>query len=170
MRSKLIAILLPVLLIVGCGTVSHPPSGALPSPSWSFPPDARITQRGILTARGRQFALNGFLSRSETGGLRLLITESFGQRLADVLVKPDGKVIVMHSSRMLRPAWISRYVARDLVCVFGQPPQADPAVTMPDLNHFLIQRPWYTLDLRVVQVETGPQTANHFDPALRDPP
>ena len=75
----------------------------LPARRKSFPADALITQRGVLTVLGRQFTLNGYLASSATGGKRLIVTENFGSVLADVLVKPDGSVQVMRSSRAFKP-------------------------------------------------------------------
>ena len=168
--TNLIASLL-VLLAAGCAT--RPPSPAavqVPRQTWAFPPDAQITQRAIFTALGRQYTWNGFLARSEQGGLRLLITTDFGQEVADVLVKPDGQVFVMNPGRMLHPAWIRKYVARDLTSIFGNNQQPDPAVRMIDQNHFVIRRRWYSLDLRVIQVSPGPQSPKRFDSSHRDAP
>ncbi len=163
--SNLLASLL-VLLAAGCAT--RPPYRTLTpqatGQTWTFPPDALITQRAIVTARGQQYTWNGFLARSEQGGLRLLITTDFGQTVADVLVKPDGQVFVMNPGRMLRPAWIRNYVARDLTSIFGNNQQPDPAVRMIDPNHFVISRRWYSLDLRVIQINPGPQSPERFDP------
>jgi hypothetical protein len=117
----------------------------------------------VLTARGRQFALNGYLAQSATGGRRLVITEMFGQVLADVLVKPDGKVHVMRSSRLLRPAWIERYVALDMQCIFGAAPDAAGAVRTLSATHFVVQRRWYQLDLQIVETKPGPQAPELFD-------
>ena len=171
-NSGLNLTLLLVLLAAGCATrppVKTAPTSA-PHQTWSFPPEALITQRAILTARGRQFAWNGFLSRSEPGGLRLLITADFGQVIADVLVKPDRQVVVMNPGRMLRPAWIRNYVAHDLADIFGVNPPPDPAVRMIDPNHFAINRRWSSLDLRVVQITPGPQSPERFDATRRDAP
>jgi len=170
MRHNCAVIIALVILAAGCSTAPQKTAAPLVHPTWSFPSDARITERAILTARGKEYPLNGFLASSETGGLRLVVTEGFGQVLADVLVTTNGDVHVMRSSRLFRPKWIHHYVATDLLCVFGRPPLADPAVTMPDTNHFVIQRRWYSVDLRVVQVEPGPQPSNRFDPTLREAP
>jgi hypothetical protein len=164
--------LLGVLLAAGCATRTPPAAATatVPRQTWSFPPEAMITQRAVLTARGRQFAWNGFLARSEQGGLRLLITADFGQVMADVLVKPDGQVFVMNPGRMLRPAWVRNYVAHDLESIFGNKAPPDPAVRMVDANHFVIQRRWYSLDLRVVQVSEGPQSPERFDATRHEGP
>src|SRR5207302_8499857 len=105
------------LLLAGCA-ISHPPQPIVRPPA-SFPADALVTQRAILTARGRQFALNGYVALSQAHGKRLIISDTFGGILADVLVQADGAVRVIRSSRMLRSAWIRRYVAADLECIFG---------------------------------------------------
>src|SRR4051812_39875193 len=86
-----------LLLAAGCATRSN-----LPRPGHSFPADAFITQRAVLTARGRQFTLNGYLSLSATDGKRLIITENFGNVLADVMITPTGAIHVMRASQALR--------------------------------------------------------------------
>jgi len=145
-------------LAAGCATPS--PSTLAPQ---AFPAEALITQRAVLTARGRQFTLNGYLARSETRGLRLLVTENFGNVLADVLVKRDGSVHVMRSSRVFRPPWIRTYIAADLQCVFGDAPAAGcPGRTLSP-THFVIERRWYKLDLHIVAINPGPQPAEMFD-------
>lgn len=122
-----------------------------------------MTQRAVLTARGRQFALNGYLAQSATGGWRLIITETFGQTLADVLVKPNGTVHVMRSSRLLRPAWIERYVAADMLCIFGGSPDVACPTQRLSATHFVIKRRWYSLDLQIVDSKPGPQPPELFD-------
>jgi hypothetical protein len=100
---------------------------------------------------------------SGTAGKRLVITENFGHVLADVLVKPDGKVFVMQSSRAFSPKDIRRGVAADLQCIFGDATNRDCPVEMPDANHFIVKRHGYSLDLRVVEVKPGAQPASLFD-------
>jgi hypothetical protein len=129
----------------------------------TFPPDAFITQRATLTARGRQFTLNGYLARSEQGGLRLIVTENFGNVLADLLVRRDGNAIVVRSSRAFRPAWIRNYMASDLKCVLGAAPDSGCVVTVAARDHLIIERRWYRLDLRTVEVKPGPQPAHLFE-------
>ena len=152
--------LLPLsLFLVGCATPSQDVSRARPA----FPVDAMVVQRAVLKARGKEFTLNGYLSMSATGGKRLIILENFGGVLADVLVKPDRSIHVMRSSAAFRPAWINRFVAADLECIFG-----DSAGKKCDLNilsptHFMVKRFWYTLDLRIVEIKPGPQPVETFD-------
>ncbi|HWN94308.1 MAG TPA: hypothetical protein VNT99_04695 [Methylomirabilota bacterium] len=150
-------LLLVLLLAAGCATRSPQPSSRP-----SFPGDALITQRAVLTARGKQFTLNGYLSMSQTGGKRLLVTENFGNVLADVLVKPDGAVHVMRSSSAFRPAHIKRFVAADLECAFGNP-KKKCRLDVLSPTHFVVKRFWYKLDLRIVDVKPGPQPAGMFD-------
>jgi hypothetical protein len=170
MRLNFSAPLCLLLLLAGCASAPPPRPAPAPQRSWSFPPDAFIRQRAVFTARGRQFALNGLLAKSEQGGLRLIVTENFGSVLADVLVKPDGTVFVMRSSRMFKPAWIRNYVAADLKCIFGATPPTELPVKMLDASHFVITRRWYTLDLNIVDTKPGPQSASMFDPAGAEKP
>ena len=159
-RKTFFALLLA--LLAGCAT---PPRNTLLRGAHSFPADALITQRGVLTVRGRQFTLNGYLATSATGAKRLIVTENFGSVLADVLVKPDGSVRVMRSSRTFKPAWIRNYIATDLQCIFGDAARADCPGQMLSPTHFIIERRWYKLDLQIVETKPGLQPAEMFDEA-----
>ena len=157
MRGNFFTLLLAALL-TGCVT-----SPTIPRTGRAFPANALITQRGILTARGRQFPLNGYLSLSETNGMRLIVTENFGSVLADVLVRRDGTVRVMRSSPAFRPAWIERYVAADLKCIFGDAPEEKCPGQMLSPTHFVIKHFWYSLDLQIVEIKPGVQPAEMFE-------
>ncbi len=151
---------LALTLLAGCATSPHTQIQRAPD---SFPSDALITQRGVLTVLGRQFTLNGYLASSSTNGQRLIVTENFGSVLADVLVKPDGKVYVMRSSRAFKPKWIERFIAADVQCLFGNSQQTDCPGQMIAPNHFLIERRWYKLDLHIVETKLGVQSSEMFD-------
>src|SRR6185369_15716074 len=155
------------LMVFGC--VSAPKS-QIPAPANSFPADALITQRGVLTALWKQYTLNGYLSVSAMGGKRLVITENFGSVLADVLIKPDGKVYVMRSSRAFKPKWIRDYIAADVQCVFGDAPRKDCPGRMISPNHYVIERRWYKLDLQIVEIKPGPQPTIMFDESKAEKP
>ena len=147
------------ILSGGCATTRLPET---PAPAARLPPEALMTHRAIFTVRGRQFALTGYLAVSQNRGMRLIISESFGGLLADLLVKPDGSVHVMKVGTMLKPQWIQKYVAADLKCLFGKAGQPCPVqILSPD--HFLLKRRFYKLDLRIVQTTPGPQPAAMFE-------
>lgn len=122
-----------------------------------------MTQRGVLTVRGRQFSLNGYVARSATHGLRLIVTENLGSVLADVLVKTNGSVFVLKSRPPFQPAWVQNYIAADLKCVFSDVPSTNCPVQVLSPIHFIIERRWYKLDLRTVDVKPGVQPAQMFD-------
>ena len=156
--------LLPSVLILAAGCAAAPPvQSHFSRPANLFPADGFITQRAVLSMHGRQFPLNGYLAMSETGGKRLVITENFGHVLADVLVKPDGKVFVMQSSPAFSTTDIRLGVAADLQCVFGDATNRDCPVEMLNANHFIVKRRGYLLDLRIVEVKPGAQSASLFD-------
>jgi hypothetical protein len=161
--------LLPVLLVAGCAAPAPPPAPA-PRAAALFPANALVTQRAVLTTRGRQFALDGYVALDEKRGRRLIVTEMFGHVLADVLIKPDGAVFVMRSSRMFRSAWIRRYLAADVACIFGGAPAELSRVRMPEANHFVVERRWYKLDLRTVETRPGPQAPELFDETAAEKP
>ena len=152
------------LLLCGC---SNTPATAPnpPRPSGLFPSNAQVTQRGILKTFRGEFPLTGYVALNEAGDRRLFLTETFGPVLADVLVQRDGTVHLMRADTKFPPAWVRRYVAADLRAVFGDPPPSPDPVQMLGTNHFLIQRRWYRLDLRTVEVKPGPQPPELFDPA-----
>lgn len=165
--SKALMLGLSAIVLVGCAA---PAPVNISRPMVSIFPDGLVTQRAVLTARGQQFALNGYLAQSAIGGKRLIITELFGHVLVDVLVKHDGTVHVMRSSKLLRPAWIRRYVVVDMQCIFGGAPDADCPVQMLSATHFVIERRWYKLDLQIVESKPGPQPQKLFDDTDQEAP
>lgn len=163
---RLNALWLLVVLITGCATA---PRTQISRDDFQSPPEALLTQRGVLTVKSplgrKQFTVNGYLAHSSTRGQRLIITENFGNTLADVLITADGKAHVMRSSRAFKPEWIERYIAADVRCLFSQGVAGDcPGQTLGP-NHFLIERRWYKLDLQTVNIRSETQPAALFDPS-----
>ncbi len=155
---------LPLLLIFAAGcAASSPPENHSARPANLFPANGFVTQRAVFNARGAQFVFNGYLALSETGGKRLVVTESFGHVIADVLVKPDGEIFVMQSSQFFSPDYIRYGVAADLECVFGGATNGNCPVKILNPKHFMVKRNFYSLDLRIVDVKTGVQSADLFD-------
>ena len=167
MRHNLFFLLL-ILLAAGCATT--PPPENFSRGANLFPPDALMIQRAVLTIHGRQFTLNGYLALSKIGGKRLIVMENFGTVLADVLVKPDGKVFVMRSSQLFRPKWIQDYVVADMECVFGEAPQKNCPGKILSPTHFVIDRRSYALDLQIVESKTGAQSPELFDATKKEMP
>jgi hypothetical protein len=159
-QTAVLSLLLLLFMVAGCASPRGPQIKA--PAAQDMPAEAFMTHRAVLTARGKEFALTGYLAISRERGLRLIVSEMFGQQLADVLVKPDGSVHIMKASPMLKPQWLERYLAVDLKCLFGQADQLCP-VTVLAPNHFLLKRRWYKLDLRLVETKPGPQKAELFD-------
>jgi hypothetical protein len=168
---RLNLLLLAAVVLTGCATAPRTQIQRTPN---SFPADALIIQRGVLTVftplGRRQFTLNGYLASSSTKGQRLIVTENFGSVLADVLVKPDGKAHVIRSSRAFKPQWIENYIAADLQCLFGNSQQTDCPGRMITANHFLIERLWYKLELHIVDTKAGLQPSEMFDPTKGEKP
>lgn len=162
MRRSLLLAPLWLLLAAGCAS-APPPARHFSRPANLFPPDGLLVQRALISTRGRQFALNGYLALSKTGGQRLIVTDTLGMVMADLLVKPDGKVYVLRSSWVFPARQIRRLMAADVECIFGSTPGPDCPVTMPDTNHFLLDRGNYKLDLRIVETKGGVQPAEMFD-------
>jgi len=155
---------LPLVWMVAAGCAMAPVSNHVVRPANRFPAEAFITERAVFNARGAQFPLNGYLALSAAGGKRLVVTENFGRVVADVLVKPDGKIFVMQSSRMFPASYIRYGIAVDLECLCGGSPTADCPVKMPGPNRFVIDRGTrYRLDLQIVEIKSGTPAAELFD-------
>jgi hypothetical protein len=165
MRVSLWLILLPCLALAGCATSPAPAPDQAAFTGADSPANALIIQRALLTAHGREFPLTGYLAVNDQHDLRLVVTQVFGQGLADVLVLHDGTVRVLQSSPMLRPAWIERYVAADLNCIFGKPAPGSCPARRVSATHFRIERRPYTLDVRILETKPGPQPAELFEAA-----
>src|ERR1700722_8034501 len=163
MRGNCVSIPLLALLAMGCaGQRLSPPSDPALA-AQSFPTDAMVTQRGILTVHGRQFPLNGYVAKSQARGLRLVMADNFGGVMADVLVKPDGNVFVMRAKPPFRAAWIKRYAAADLNCIFDGAKETNCPLRILNPSHFVVERRWYTLDLQTVDIKPGAQPPEMFD-------
>ena len=154
---------IPLVLLVGCSGANRGLVHTKPLPAQLFPPDALITQRAVLTARGRQFSLNGYVAKSQAHGLRLIMTENFGGVLAELVVNPAGQVSVMQAKPPFRRECVERYVAADLKCIFGQTSELNCPVRASGPKHFIVERRWYKLDLWTVEIKPGPQPAEMFD-------
>ena len=157
-------ILLFALLAAGCAAPPLSPNEPVVRTAPWFPADALVSQRAVLTVRGRQFSLNGYVMKSAAHGLRLIVTENFGGVLADVLVKPDGQVIVLKARPPFRSTWVEKYIAADLKCIFGDAPPDCPVQRLSTTN-FVITRRAYRLDLRITDVKPGLQPAASFEAA-----
>ena len=166
-RSDVMRLMLLLSLMIFAGCASVPRSTV---PRAAVAPDALVTQRGVLKVLGRQFTLNGYVALSATGGRRLIVTENFGSVLADVLVKPDGSVHVMRSSRAFKPEWIRNYLAADLECLFGHGPRENCPGEQIGPDHYRIARRWYSLELRTVETKPGAQSAEMFDASKAEKP
>jgi hypothetical protein len=158
-----------LLLATGCVS-AQPPENHFSRPANLFPANAFLTQRAVLTVRDRKFVLNGYLALSETGGQRLVVTDNFGDVMTDVLVKPDGQIFVMRSSRIFPEKWMRNYVAADMATIFGRVPQAGWPVGQTGKNHFLLQRSGYSLSVQIVETKPGAQPPELFDETKRGSP
>jgi hypothetical protein len=155
---------LPLVLLLAAGCATPPPTTHYSASAQSFPAEGFLVGRALLTIHGREFALNGYLALSPSGGKRFVVTENLGATLADVLVKPDGRVYIMKPNRLFPEKYVRRFMVPDLECVFGgAPPSANCPVTVVSANHFVIDRGNYRLDLRIVQTTPGPQSPTLFD-------
>lgn len=154
--------LLAGMLMFICGCASEHPKISV-NPAGNFPAEAFITQRAVFGAGAKQFPLNGYLALSATRGKRLIVTGPFDAVMADVLVKPDGAISVLQTSRMFSARSIRYGVASDLQNIFGGAPLLPTPVLTAGANHFIINHGRYVLDLRVVEIKPGIQPDAMFD-------
>ena len=162
MRRRLLELLLLSCVLGGCASRPAAPPPLVESRAF-FPTEAFIIQRVMFTVQGEQYPLNGYLALSETRGKRLVLMDTFGI-VADVLIKPDGQVFVMKSSRMFSARCIRQFMAADVQCVFGGRTMLDCPVSSPAPNEYVIDRGGrYQLDMRILQVKPGRQPDTMFD-------
>jgi hypothetical protein len=154
--------LLAAILMFICGCAGESPKISV-SPAGNFPAEAFVTQRAVFSAGTKQYPLNGYLALSAMRGKRLIVTGPFDAVMVDVLVKPDGTISVLQTSRMFSARSIRYGVASDLQNIFGGAPMLPAPVLTPETNHFIINHGRYVLDLRVVQVKAGAQPDSMFD-------
>src|SRR5579859_428603 len=121
----------PALFLTGCASTAKTSAPFL-RPAGLFPADGMLVQRGLFTIIGRQFAINGYLAMNSDGARRLIVTETFGNVMADVLVKPDGTVFVLQSSRLFPEKYIRKQMVPDLECLFGPETVTNCPATMPE--------------------------------------
>ena len=149
------------VILSGCAT----PQNHFSRPANLFPANGFITQRAVFSAFSKQYPLNGYLALSETGGKRLVVTEEFRPRSR----RRAGKAGWENLCDAIEPCFfagllnIRRGLAPDLECIFGDTTNANCPVQMLSSNHFLLQRHFYSLDLRIVDVKTGTQPVDLFD-------
>jgi hypothetical protein len=155
------ALLAGVLMFI-CGCAGAPPKVSV-NPAGNFPAEAFVTQRAVFSAGTKQFPLNGYLALSATRGKRLIVTGPFDAVMADLLVKPDGTISVLQTSRMFSARSIRYGVASDLQNIFGGAPLLPTPVLTAGTNHFIINHGRYVLDLRVVEIKAGVQPDTMFD-------
>jgi hypothetical protein len=155
------AVLAGMLMSI-CGCAGGAQKAAV-NPAGIFPAEAFVTQRAVFSAGTKQYPLNGYLALSATRGKRLIVTGPFDAVMADVLVKPDGTISVLQTSRMFSARSVRYGVASDLQNIFGGTPLLPAPVLTPGTNHFIINHGRYVLDLRVVEIKAGAQPDAMFD-------
>src|SRR5690242_9152360 len=77
-----LGLLLMLVSAAGCINLPHALPNTFTRPEGLFPENGLIVQRGILTALGKQYTMNGYVALDDTGDMRLILTELFGQVLA----------------------------------------------------------------------------------------
>ena len=96
-----------------------------------YPPHAGMTLRGVVTVWGKQFACDGFLTRSSQGELQLALMGSMGV-LAQVRWSREKGTEVLRTARWFRRAWVEKYVSRDLELLFGSVEEPWRVRELPD--------------------------------------
>jgi hypothetical protein len=124
------------LLAGGCATPPFPERPVLPEDGRNpaalrrasqtlaqlFPQRYSAMQRALITAGGKQFTCDAWLTASPAEGHHLAIVSSFGT-VTDLRIRPDGRTELLKVTPLFRADWSQRFVARDLRWLFIPPTQ-----------------------------------------------
>ena len=79
----------------------------------TFPESFYAVHRVIITAAGREFAMDGYVLVKKPGSLRLLVKGSTGGAAFEAVVNPDCGAIILKNPIGLRESWILQGAIRD---------------------------------------------------------
>jgi hypothetical protein len=110
--------LLLALLLTGCATVkpNAPASDAALEQRMrqtlreATPRPARLVQRGIVNAAGRQFSCDGLVQVAADGSLRMALLTPMGV-ITELRVSPDGQTEILKTAPSFRESWARGHVA-----------------------------------------------------------
>ena len=122
---QLTALGLGLALLAGCATSIKPAPAKDPALEQRMrqtlraatPRPARVVQRGVVTAAGRQFSCDGLAQLAADGGLRLALLTPMGV-ITELRIAPDGMAEIIKAAPTFRESWAREHVAATAQLLF----------------------------------------------------
>lgn len=99
-----------------------------------YPQRFRSVHRVILSARGRQFDLNGYVLVSRPSEVRLIASGDFGGAAFEVLCNASGVATLLRNPAGLRRKWLADGAARDAALIYLTTPSPEAKLVRYDGN------------------------------------
>ena len=99
-----------------------------------YPQHFRSVHRVILSARGRQFDLNGYVLVSRPSEVRFIASGDLGGTAFELLRNADGEVTLLRNSAGLRRSWLTDGAARDAALIYLTTPAPESKLVRYDGN------------------------------------
>jgi hypothetical protein len=105
-----------------------------------YPDSFRAVHRALLTAGGRQFLLDGYLTVQRPGSFRLVAKGDMGGTVFEIVKDPGQKARVVQNPLGLRSSWLTEGAARSLEALYlAQPGPEVRLVRLPGGSLALVQ-------------------------------
>ena len=149
-QAAWLALLAGLLLTWGCRAAAPPAGQMLLDPDLArelrdraahlYPASFRAVHRALLTAGGRQFLLDGYLTVQRPGSFRLVAKGDMGGTVFEIVKEPGQKARVVRNPMGLRPSWLTEGAARSLEALYlAQPGPEARLVRQPGGSLALVQ-------------------------------
>lgn len=123
------------IIVGGCSTTPYAPGTPIQdaareqvlreSLAAQYPQQFRAVHRAVLTVRGRQFSLDGYLRADRRAGFRLLATTGFGGSVFELAWSEEDGPIVLQSNGILRDDRLLAGPVEDVRAIFFNAPSPE---------------------------------------------
>jgi len=112
----------------GCASAPYVPGTPLENPALArelrrsleatYPPGFRAVHRALLSVRGREFTLMGYVLVRRPGDVRLLASGDMAGAAFEVVRRSDGSRSILRAAPGFRASWIREGAARDAAAIY----------------------------------------------------
>lgn len=130
------------IVVVGCSTMPYVPGAPIQdaareqalreSVAGQYPRQFRAVHRVVLTVRGRQFSLDGYLRADRSTGFRLLAVAGFGGSLFELAWSEEHGPIVVQSNGILQDDRLLAGPVEDVRTIFFNTPSPEARLEARD--------------------------------------
>jgi len=146
-RFLVLAMLL-TMAAPGCVSAPHVPGTPLENAALAqelrrsldamYPPGFRAVHRALLSVRGREFTMMGYVLVRRPGDVRLLATGDMAVTMFEVVRRSDGSRSILRTVPGFRASWIREGAARDAAAIYCVRPSSAASLAQfgPDVVGF----------------------------------